>query len=76
MDYQSRLIFLSRLIHMIPLFSEVATVILEDELKVFTTMVTMGNSVELKCDIKGASKIVWRRNGASLEEITTNDIKV
>ena len=52
------------------------TVILDEDLKVFTTQVTVGNSVELKCDIQGAEDLAWKRNGASLDDITTNDIKV
>ena len=55
---------------------EVPRVVLEDHLKIFSTQVTAGNSIELKCDIKGGEAIIWKRNGASLEQVTTNDIKV
>ena len=55
---------------------EVPRVVLEDHLKIFITQVTAGNSIELKCDIKGGEAIIWKRNGASLEQVTTNDIKV
>ena len=55
---------------------EVPRVVLEEHLKIFSTQVTAGNSIELKCDIKGGETIIWKRNGASLEQVTTNDIKV
>ena len=57
-------------------FIEIPTVALDDKLRVFTSMVTAGNSVELKCDIKGAVEIVWQRNGAALDELITDDIQV
>ena len=57
-------------------FVEVPRVVLEEHLKIFSTQVTAGNSIELKCDIKGGETIIWKRNGASLEQVTTNDIKV
>lgn len=54
----------------------IPTVVLDDNLKVFTTLVTVGNSIEMKCDIRGSENIIWKRNGALLDEITTDDIKV
>ena len=57
-------------------FPGIDTVVLDEDLKVFTTQVTVGNSVELKCDIQGTADLAWKRNGASLDDITTNDIKV
>ena len=51
-------------------------VLLDENLKSFTTAVVMGNSVELKCDIKGANQLIWKRNGGLLDDITTDDIKV
>lgn len=52
------------------------TVLLDDDLKVFTTRVTAGNSIELKCDIRGAVELVWKRNGGLLEDSTVPEIKV
>lgn len=49
---------------------------LDESVKMLTTLVTVGNSIELKCDVKGATEIVWKRNGAELEEDTADDIKV
>jgi len=51
-------------------------VLLDETLRSFTTAVVVGNSVELKCDIKGATDLIWKRNGGLLDDITTDDIKV
>ena len=58
------------------LFAEIPTVVLDENLKVFTTLVTVGTSLEIKCDIIGSTSIIWKRNGNELDDITTNDIKV
>ena len=54
----------------------IGAVTLDDDLREFTTHVTAGGSVELKCNIEGASQLVWKRNGAPINEITGDDIKV
>jgi hypothetical protein len=51
-------------------------VLLDESLRTFSTAVVIGNSVELKCDIKGATQLIWKRNGGLLDDITTDDIKV
>ena len=56
--------------------AEIPTVVLDENLKVFTTLVTVGTSLEIKRDIIGSTNIVWKRNGNDLGGITTDDIKV
>ena len=49
---------------------------LEERLRTFTTTVTSGNSVELKCDIRGSANIVWKRNGGLLDNLPNDEIKI
>ena len=55
---------------------EVLMPVLEDNLKVFTTFVSTGNSVELKCGIRGDEKIIWKRRGHPLNGFISDDMKV
>ena len=55
---------------------DVATASLDDKLKLFTSTVTNGNSLELKCDVKGAGQIVWKRNGGLLSEIASDEMRM
>lgn len=56
--------------------SGVSMASLDDSLKVYTTSVTVGNSVELKCDVKGLDRIIWKRKGHSIEGTVDKQIKV
>ena len=50
--------------------------VLEDHLKMFNTVINVGTSVELKCDIRGATDILWKRSGVDLSKLESKDIKV
>lgn len=56
-------------------YAEVVEPILEDNLRIFTTFVSTGNSVELKCGIHGASEVIWRRRGHVIDDSISSDIK-
>lgn len=43
---------------------------------VFTTVVTVGNSIELKCGTNRTGRLSWKRNGNPLGHLNTNEIKV
>ena len=58
------------------LLADVPTVILDENLRTFTTQVSAGNSIELKCDIRGGSDIEWHRNGIVIREESTPAMKV
>ena len=60
----------------LPVFVDIPTVILDKRLRHFTTLVTVGSSIELKCDIKGSTDLKWKRNGAPLDKLTGSDVKV
>ena len=55
--------------------SEVQSVILDDDKRLVQTVVRTGNSVELKCDIRGSEKIIWKRNGHLLDHLTSTQIQ-
>ncbi|KAK2189211.1 hypothetical protein NP493_113g02036 [Ridgeia piscesae] len=55
---------------------DIPTVILDKHLRHFTTLVTVGSSIELKCDIKGSNDLIWKRNGAKLDKLTGDDVKM
>ncbi|ESO00687.1 hypothetical protein HELRODRAFT_175670 [Helobdella robusta] len=46
----------------------------EDAPTTFTTLVSVGNAVELKCDIPGSEAILWKRRGQLLT--SSDDIKI
>lgn len=50
--------------------------ILEDNLRIFTTFVSTGNSVELKCGVHGASEVIWKRRGHVIDDSVSSDIKI
>ena len=58
------------------MFVDIPPVVLDERLRHFTTLVTVGSSIELKCDIKGSTDLIWKRNGAQLDKVTGDDVKV
>lgn len=56
--------------------ANVPAIALEEELKITETMATVGNGLQISCDIKGTDDIVWRRHGADLLELDVAGITV
>ncbi|CAH1795561.1 unnamed protein product [Owenia fusiformis] len=54
----------------------VSRVHLNDKLKTFKVSTAVGKSIELKCAIEGANRIMWKRHSVDLQELSTKDITV